>query len=151
MRWKCQCQGCFLEKRSDVAALDGCFPAHVGATDLDGIVELGGHFLVIEFKHLGVLVPRGQGLMFERMVATGKFTVVIVHARGQDVESWTVLGPDGRRQVKGDLPALRAEVKAWSRQHDPRPVDEDVMLPVLSSQPGLTLKPMPASYDQPGN
>lgn len=46
-------------------------------SDLDGIVERGGRFLVLETKRPGVPVPRGQAIMFDAMVAAG-MTVIII-------------------------------------------------------------------------
>lgn len=100
---------------------DGCFPVgNMG--DLDGILELGGHFLVVEFKRPGVPVPYGQEKMFQQLVATGLFTVIVVVAQGQDVQAWRTIDAKGSRSVKGDLAGLRTEVEAWGWAHDPRPV-----------------------------
>ena len=97
-------------------------------TDLDGIVQLGEHFLVIEFKRPNAPIPQGQALMFKKMVARGTFTVIVVYATGQDVESWTVMESSGSRHVEGNREALRTEVRSWSRAHDARPVADDVAL-----------------------
>lgn len=121
MRWQCGQSGCFIACRPQLDMFDGCFPVgNMG--DLDGILELGGHFLVVEFKRPGVVVPYGQQRMFEKLVATKLFTVIVVRASGQDVQAWTVFDANGRRSVDGDLTALRTEVKAWAHAHDPRPV-----------------------------
>jgi hypothetical protein len=59
-------------------ALDRCFSDNIRVSDLDGIVERAGYFLVIEGKKPGQDVPTGQMRMFEAMRQTGLFTIAIV-------------------------------------------------------------------------
>jgi hypothetical protein len=122
MRWRCQDFGCYLQRRSDVVMFDGCFPAGISMGNVDGIVELCGHFLMIEFRKPGRPLPIGQGHMFEQLVATGYFTVFVVFALEQHVQSWTVFTRRGQHHEEGDVMALREAVAAWSQAHDPRPV-----------------------------
>lgn len=57
----------------------GCFPRGCVPTDLDGIIEIGGHFLVIEWKNPGGKVSGGQQWTFEDMVKLKSHTVMVLH------------------------------------------------------------------------
>ena len=48
--------------RKGTERFDDCFPRGVTIGDLDGFVELGGHFLVLEFKLGDQEIPRGQAV-----------------------------------------------------------------------------------------
>ena len=56
-----------------------CFkPTNIRITDIDGMVERNGLFLVIETKRPNADIPQGQSIMFDHMVETGLFTILIV-------------------------------------------------------------------------
>jgi len=62
--------------------LDGAFPRGILPTDIDGEVEINGHFLRFEFKHENCLksgkLPEGQLRYYEALVRLGKFTIFYV-------------------------------------------------------------------------
>ena len=59
-----------------------CFPGtKIRITDLDGMVERNGFFLLLETKGPGVPVPLGQSIMFERLVVDKGFAVMILWGR----------------------------------------------------------------------
>jgi hypothetical protein len=68
----------FLAGFWDWGFLDKCFGGKIKVSDLDGIVERRGHFLVLETKKKGVSIPSGQRIMFERMAKTGLITVIVI-------------------------------------------------------------------------
>lgn len=121
MRWRCGDLGCFLQRRTDPVMFDRCFPPGVAMGDLDGIVELGGQFLVVEFKRTGV-VPVGQRRMHQALIATGVFTIIIVTAVEQHVSGCTVYSPkhpEGRNYPWCSSDDLVDLVQRWSRKVDP--------------------------------
>lgn len=63
----------------DWGILDGCFgETRIKPTDLDGMVERHGWFLVLETKAPGAIIPQGQLGTFEKLRATGKFTILVI-------------------------------------------------------------------------
>ena len=67
----------YVEKLWDWGIFDGCFgTTRIGVSDLDGIVERKGKFLVIEAKSPGAKVPLGQMRMFRAMADTEVITVL---------------------------------------------------------------------------
>ncbi|MFW9991931.1 MAG: hypothetical protein ACFFD4_07705 [Candidatus Odinarchaeota archaeon] len=59
--------------------------------DLDGIIERNGKFLVIEAKGSYKEVGGGQAKMFDAMVQTGYFTVIVVRGptnKPREMRTW---------------------------------------------------------------
>lgn len=77
MQYDCKSKGCFNEvHRLDFSQYYDALPGKISFSDLDGITEVAGNFLVLEWKsHAGEL-PVGQKLMFERMTRSNAFSVI---------------------------------------------------------------------------
>jgi hypothetical protein len=63
--------------------LRSCFPRGIEPTDIDGWVEVGGYFLVLEGKAPNVPLKAGQRILFERMqrwneIVPGLFTMIVI-------------------------------------------------------------------------
>jgi hypothetical protein len=71
--------------------LKGSFPYGILPTDIDGLVHLNGHFLLLEFKDESVIrnaaIPKGQLRCFESLHLTNRFTVFLIGTdqRGEPV------------------------------------------------------------------
>jgi len=78
MRWDCAKQGCFnVHKRPKIELFADCLPGRIAFSDVDGIVEIGGNLLALEWKaHRHV--PRGQHLLFTRWTKHGPVTVILI-------------------------------------------------------------------------
>lgn len=57
---------------------DSVLPGREGFTDLDGITEKNGNFLVLEFKIEGAPIPKGQRILFDALAALPQFNVIVV-------------------------------------------------------------------------
>ena len=121
MRWDCSPDrdGCYRERgQPDLTVLDECFPGRIAMTDVDGLVEINGQFLLIEWKRRGD-VPAGQRIMFERMTRHPEFTILVIvgDPATMEVKCYDVF-QDGRR--KGwrdcDLSELKRRVGAWAER-----------------------------------
>lgn len=62
--------------------LRGIFPRQILPTDIDGEIELNGHYLRLEFKEENLIrssnLPMGQKLAFCRLVRDKKFTLFLI-------------------------------------------------------------------------
>jgi hypothetical protein len=62
--------------------LKGAFPRGILPTDIDGEVEINGHFLRFEFKAESRVrngeIPKGQARLFQKLVETGFHTVFLI-------------------------------------------------------------------------
>ena len=118
MRWCCEKQGCFnLKKRVKLEEFAECLPGRMAFGDIDGITEIGGNFLIQEWKARGAGLPTGQRIMFERLTASSPFIVLVVEG---DAETMVVKhitkiwhGKVGKRDV-ATLDTLKATIKAWA-------------------------------------
>lgn len=73
--------------------LNECFRSGIQVSDIDGIVERRGFFLVLETKQPGVQSSKGQRVMLENLVRTGYFTVVYVWGFPEKPEEIEILAP----------------------------------------------------------
>jgi len=109
--------------------LKGCFPRGILPTDIDGEVELNGHFLRMEFKHERALrngaIPRGQMMALSRVVQlrapsaeTKVFTVLLIGTSNETGEPscCDIWYPGGKKQgvENCDVKRIREICKRWS-------------------------------------
>jgi len=120
MKWACGRDGdnCYLDHRVvKFEAFNGCFPnPKMSFTDLDAICEIGGRFLVQEWKQNGHL-PDGQRILLERLSRRSDFRAVVVDGDPMymSVKSFApVIDGEVCAVVRADLEDLRAYVKRWA-------------------------------------
>lgn len=123
MRWKCNVDGCYRKLMPKLGALDDCSPGRIGMSDVDGIVEIAGRFLLLEWKSAGGDLTVGQRIMFERMTSGDadpmRFTVIVVrgHPRDMVVESVQVFSAGKAGAIEAcDTSRLRERVRAWAKR-----------------------------------
>jgi len=105
----------YKEQLWDWGFLDDCFkPTKIKVTDIDGFVERNGLFLVIETKSHDANIPFGQQIMFENMIKTGLFTVLIIWGEANQPEKAKIFT---RKIIKLFNPAdeniIRLLVEKW--------------------------------------
>lgn len=110
----------FMEGVWDWGILRGCFgESRIEPSDLDGIAERRGKFLILETKRPGVSVPLGQQILFEAMRRTGLCTIFIVWGERNRPHRIQVMT---RHKIHDPTPCdvekLRSHVKAWYRFAD---------------------------------
>lgn len=80
MRWDCRERGCFnYLQRPKIELFAKAFPGMNNFGDVDGHIEICGHFLMLEWKSQPSPIPTGQRIAFERRTAD-KSTIVLVLA-----------------------------------------------------------------------
>lgn len=90
----------FTSSLWDWKFLDNCFQGtKIKVSDIDGIVERKGQFLILECKSPNVELPAGQKIMFDNMAKTGLFTVIVVWGEKNKPERMKIL----RKTKKGDF------------------------------------------------
>ena len=102
----------------DWSCFNDCFGnSRIRVSDLDGIVERNGKFLVLEVKSHGASVPIGQQRMFNAMAETGAFTVVVLFGETNAPQRMRVTTRHNGRVVSVEKPAdmdtVRDMVKRW--------------------------------------
>jgi hypothetical protein len=115
LRHHCQRDGCYKDRLPDWGILDGCFPRGIRPSDIDGCVEINGHFLMLEWKPRNGFLTRGQLLMFQGITAgTTRGQVVVIYGDPgvpAEIEVWQ----RGNRQFRQacDLAFLRWFCEQW--------------------------------------
>ena len=106
----------------DWAILDGCFgDTRISPTDVDGLTERKGKFLLLETKQVGVKIPLGQQITFNALRNTGLFTIVIVWGEQNKPEAIEILYPAPhpiKCRYDADMVELRRVVSSWYRYAD---------------------------------
>lgn len=110
----------YIESLWDWACLDGCFGnGHIKPTDIDGLVERNGKFLVIETKLPNAEIKKGQEILFQKMVETGLFNVVIVWGRPGMPETIILMTREAtRKYTNANIGTLREISEIWYKWAD---------------------------------
>jgi len=95
----------------DWGFLDICFGGtKIRVTDVDGLVERKGHFLLIEAKSSGAPVPKGQSIMFDALVKNPKWSVLVVWGNTNKPEEALMWG---NKLFKADEAKIQEIVHRW--------------------------------------
>lgn len=110
----------FVNSIWDWAILDGCFGnTRIKPTDIDGMVERRGHFLLLEGKGLGVPIPQAQEIMFNKLRQTGNFTIIVIWGTPNEVSRMQVRTPTEVGDCKAATSQdLRSRVREWFEMAD---------------------------------
>ena len=117
LRWDCIKQGCFnLKRRPKIQVFADCFPGRINFGDVDGIVEINGKALLLEWKTKNVKLPTGQRIMYEQITKTGDITVVCVvgNAETMECESSFFFYRGKQYPTKDcDLQSVKERIRKW--------------------------------------
>jgi hypothetical protein len=79
MRWDCEKRGCFnIKMRPKIEVFAECFPGRINFGDIDGIVEIGGNALMLEWKSAPSPLPHGQRIMYAQLTIPGTLIVTCI-------------------------------------------------------------------------
>ena len=122
LRWDCERQVCFnLKRRPKIEIFADCFPGRISFGDVDGIVEVGGNALLLEWKSEARELPTGQRLLYQRLTRSGPVSVMIVvgDAETMLVDATAIFADGARHPAEGfetaDLDLVKHRLMAWSR------------------------------------
>ena len=125
MNWDCERQGCFnLKKRLKFGVFKDSLPGKVSFTDVDGLVELNGNFLYMEWKGHREL-SKGQQILFEQLTRHCPAVALVVEG---DAETMTVdsvaTARDGKihKARTTNLDGLCAMITEWAQWARNNPV-----------------------------
>lgn len=117
LRWDCVKQGCFNKlRRPKIEMFADCFPGHINFGDVDGIVEINGKALMLEWKNKSGNLPTGQKIMYERITKNGDVTVICIIGNAETMEcSEYCLFFKGKRNpsIKANLQDIKERIKKW--------------------------------------
>ena len=116
----------YMSNLWDWGIFNGCFGnSRISITDLDGMVERNGKFLIIEAKSEDKPVPTGQRIMFENLAKLDCFTVIVLWGTPNNpVKYQQYFNQDGKpfaSEIKEcDLIDVRRIIKNWYLQANRR-------------------------------
>ena len=94
-------------KRPKVEVFADCFPRSISFGDVDGLVEINGFFLMLEWKPAAAPLSRGQERLYEQLTKQKKWTVLIVAG---DAEAMQI---DGVASYRHDIETGQSQFKDW--------------------------------------
>ncbi len=103
--------------RRQTERFDACFPRGITFGDLDSFVEIGGRFLIIEWKLGAQTIPNGQEYALSKLAAVPGFAVWAVWT-SDDGTITHVRDMAGRERVSCDLESLQATIERWAHCAD---------------------------------
>ena len=88
LRWDCDERGCFnVKRRPKIEQFSPFLPGKIGFGDVDGIVEVRQHFLLLEWKgDQRRNLPRGQQILYERLTLDTRFCVLVVSGNAETMQ-----------------------------------------------------------------
>ena len=118
MLWDCSKRGCFNQKRRPkIEVFAECLPGNIAFSDVDGITEINGRALVIEWKGEPTALRRGQSLMWERLTKTGDITVMCIagDAESMDIDhvEWCYKGVWDPDWQTTDIQRVKDMISQW--------------------------------------
>jgi len=79
IRHNCETHGCYIKTSTpDWGFLDSAFSNKIRVGDIDGIVEVKGRVLILEWKTTDTPIPKGQEIMFKNITSGEKITVIVI-------------------------------------------------------------------------
>lgn len=117
MRWDCEKQGCFnIKCRPKIEVFSGIFPGRINFGDVDGIVEINGKALLLEWKSPGQILRTGQRIMYERITKSGDFTVICIFGNAETMECeeyFLFFKGKQLEPTKCDLDRVKDKIRGW--------------------------------------
>lgn len=120
MRYNCERDGCFNKKRRPkIETFAECFPRRINFGDVDGLVELNGFFLLLEWKgEEGSLRSVRQGQARSYLIFTKQIGNLVIVAFGNAetmlVEGYSVFWAGKQHQFQpADLDELKTRIRKW--------------------------------------
>lgn len=113
----------YLDNIWNHAIWNGCFgDTKISPTDVDGLVERNGYFLLLEFKAPRATIGTGQRLAQDSLLATGAFTVMNIwghpdHPEKIEIRTWR----KNFEIQEIDLDGARDKVETWYKHINSRP------------------------------
>ena len=88
LRWDCAKQGCFnVKKRPKIEQLAECLPRRCKFGDVDGLAEVNGFGLLLEWKTSAIELPTGQRIAYEKLTRNGVLAVLVVAGNAETMEA----------------------------------------------------------------
>ncbi len=118
MRWDCDKQGCFNRVcRPKIEVFSECFPGKINFGDIDGIVEINGIGLMLEWKGPNGSLRTAQEIMYKRLTKTGLLSVLVVIGDAEKMTTekycWFYRGKQSTWKP-GNIEKVKEQMRSWA-------------------------------------
>lgn len=105
----------FKEGIWDWTIFNDCFsPSNIRITDIDGLVERHGHFLLLEGKKEDIEIPLGQKILFNMLKKIPNWTVIIFWGiPPKEIKGFEAFGEFSRPEATCTIWELKEFIKRW--------------------------------------
>lgn len=138
--YNCERQGCFNKRmRPKIEQFCDCFPGSINFGDVDGVVEMNGYTLTLEWKSTANDIPTGQRIMHQRTTFYGNNSVLCVagNAETMDVQqiAYFYLGA-WYEWTDASLDQLKDIIASWATWASAQPkfMSIDAIIQILLSR-----------------
>lgn len=118
MRWKCDALGCYNKlARPKIEVFAECFPGKIAMGDIDGVVEINGRFLIVEWKTKPGPISIGQVRMYEayNAIPGHRFTVLCIAGSAETMEvTHAMCFRPGRSWHRASLSSCKRFMRRWA-------------------------------------
>lgn len=118
-RHDCACRGCYIEQLPSWDDLIEAFPRRIRPTDIDGLVEVNGHILVLEEKCAGKGPDEGQRQALKVLSELPRVTVIFFRPLADGLELLTYPSPNGWQPITRD--DFKAMLRRWAEHAEANP------------------------------
>lgn len=120
MRWNCEKRGCYnVKHRPKIEIFADVWPGRISMGDVDGIVEIEGNALMLEWKTDTTKITTGQRIMYQRITNRQQVTVFCVcgNAETMEITAYKIFF-DGRENPRDtwtpiSLDIFKQKLKHW--------------------------------------
>lgn len=117
LRYDCRNQGCFnIKRRPKIEVFDDCFPGLNAFGDVDGLIERGGAFCLLEWKGAGGRITGGQKGSYRKFTKWRGNIVFVVNGDAQTmaVTSYFIFW-NGKEQplIQASLEDIKDRLRQW--------------------------------------
>jgi len=111
----------YIAELWDWGFLDSCFgDTKIKVTDVDGLVERNGYFLLIETKQEGKDLPKGQSILFDHLIMNPHWAVMVVWGEPEEPVSIQFWGCEAFQADKAKMHEL---VERWFQYANAQTLD----------------------------
>lgn len=119
LTWDCEQSGCFnIKRRPKIEEFAECFPGKIAMGDVDGIVEMKGKFLLLEWKCEGGL-RQAQEIMYKKFTAQPGNLVLVVAGNAETMEVHhfrKIRNGQMEPWCRGDLQTVKGLMRQWAAE-----------------------------------
>tara|TARA_A100000171_G_scaffold5149_1_gene4267 strand:- start:4502 stop:4915 length:414 start_codon:yes stop_codon:yes gene_type:complete len=119
IRWLCKQNGCYLTKcHPKIEEFAGCFPGKTAMSDIDGVIEINGYFMFMEWKGDGGRLHLGQEILLQQLTrVSDKIVAYVLYGNSvtMEVQMMTRIYGGRSETYRVSLEQVKDLFRKWTR------------------------------------